>query len=252
MTKAIDTYDYDIGGLRYSSIRKTDPSIARQIVDALGGARTVLNVGAGTGSYEPEDRVVIAIEPSSTMRAQRDPNKLPAVIATAEALPFDDDSFDASTAFLTIHHWPHLESGLIEMRRVTRGPMMLMTFDPERVADYWLSEYCPEMPKADGSRFPTMDRLRAILGDIETIPVRIPLDCKDGFQEAFYGRPEMLLLAEIRKAQSGWSFVPEGAEDRFVQRLHQDLESGVWDMRFGQLRTLPFYEGALRLVVSRC
>jgi SAM-dependent methyltransferase len=249
MHKGIDSYDYEVGGKSYARIRQTDPHIAKQILVALGDAPTVLNVGAGTGSYEPQDRYVMAVEPSSVMRAQRDPSR-PAINATAETLPFDDNSFDASMACLTIHHWPDLKRGLLEMRRVTRGPIVLMTFDPTAVGDYWLSEYCPEMPEADGSRFPTIDTLRSILRHVNVYPVQVPLQCVDGFQEAFYGRPEMLLDPEIRNAQSGWSFVPEGAEDRFVRMLTADLGSGDWDRKYGFLRAQSFYEGALRLVVS--
>ncbi|HET6513415.1 MAG TPA: SAM-dependent methyltransferase, partial [Candidatus Kapabacteria bacterium] len=129
--------------------------------------------------------------------------------------------------------------------------IVLMTFDPDEVSRYWLSEYCPEMPEADGSRFPTLKRLTEILGPLEIRSLRIPLDCRDGFQEAFYGRPEALLDPLIRRAQSGWDFVPAGAEDRFVESLSRDLASGRWDERFGYLRTKPYYEGALKLVVHR-
>jgi SAM-dependent methyltransferase len=250
MHKAIDSYDYEVGGKSYARIRQTDPHIASQILAVLGDAQTVLNVGAGTGSYEPIDRYVVAVEPSSVMRAQRDPSR-PAINGTAEALPFDDNAFDASMACLTIHHWPQLKRGLLEMRRVTRGPIVLMTFDPNVIGEYWLSEYCPEMPAADLTRFPTLDTLRSVLGEITDMPVEIPLHCNDGFQEAFYGRPEMLLDPQIRAAQSGWSFIPPAAENRFVERLDADLRSGEWDRKYGFLRAQPFYEGALRLVVSQ-
>lgn len=250
MHKATKTYNYNVGGRSYSRIRQTDPHIARQILSALGDAESVLNVGAGTGSYEPVDRYVVAVEPSSVMRAQRDPSR-PAVNATAESLPFDDKSFDASMACLTIHHWPDLARGLAEMRRVTRGAVVLMTFDPAEVAGYWLTDYCPEMPAGDGARFPAISSIRKILSDLTILPIQIPLMCKDGFQGAFYGRPEKLLDPHIREAQSGWSFVPEGAEERFAEKLRLDLESGEWDRRYGFLRDQPFYEGALRLVLSK-
>jgi SAM-dependent methyltransferase len=173
------------------------------------------------------------------------------VIATADALPFDDNAFDASMACLTIHHWPDLEAGLREMRRVTRGPLVLMTFDPNEIATYWLDDYCPEMAISDKFRFPTVEKTRSILGEIEVVTVKTPLNCLDGYQEAFYGRPEMLLREDVRRAQSGWGFVPDGAEERFVQHLYADLQSGIWDEKYGYLRSQPSYEGALRLYISR-
>lgn len=244
-------YDYETAGVTYAYHRQTDPRIAQLIVNALGDARTVLNVGAGSGSYEPHDRYVVAVEPSATMRSQRSSNHVPAIIATAEALPFDDNAFAASMASLTIHHWPDAAAGLREIRRVTRGPIVLLTFDFESLDSFWLYDYCPEMRSTDGSRFPTMQTLREWLGintEIHVAPV--PFDCVDGFQQAFYGRPEMMLEPSIRKAQSGWSFVSEEVQERAIRNLADDLASGVWDKKYGHLRTQPTFDGALRIVVG--
>ena len=138
-------FDYEAGGVGYARLRRTDPRIAAHVHAALGDASTVLNVGAGAGSYEPDDRYVVAVEPSPTMRAQR---STPAVDAVAESLPFDDDSFDAAMATVTIHQWPDLERGLAELRRVARGPVVILTFDADALARFWLFAYVPEVRAA--------------------------------------------------------------------------------------------------------
>ena len=243
--------DYgEIGGT-YSSFRKPEPIIADQINRALGHAKTVLNVGAGAGSYEPTDRDVTAVEPSASMRSQRPPHLATAIDAIAEDLPFEDNSFDASMASVTVHQWSDLEAGLAEMRRVTRGPVVLLVCDPDLMMDYWLSDYIPEVREAEARRFPTIQRITAALGGQTTVePVPVPLNCKDGFNEAYYGRPEALLDENARLACSSWSFVPKEAVDRFVRELSADLESGRWDERFGHLRSQPFFDGPLRLVIG--
>ena len=244
-------FDYDSHGGKYSGIRRADPRIAKYVHTALGDAETVLNVGAGAGSYEPEDRYVIALEPSKVMRSQRPTGKVPAVIGTAEKLPFDDNSFDASMAMLTVHHWQDMPAGLRELRRVTRGPVVIMNFDPDAVGDFWLAEYAPEVIEADLLRYPKMDFIAGILGGKSTVQaVPIPFDCTDGFQEAFYGRPEAFLDAEVRKSQSAWGFVPEDALKRIIKELTRDLESGEWDKRYGHLRSQPEYTCALRIITA--
>lgn len=243
--------DYGEIGSSYAQYRQPDPVIAAQIHRALGDARTVLNVGAGAGSYEPEDREVTAVEPSASMRAQRPAHLSKAIDAVAEDLPFDDDSFDASMASVTVHQWSDLEKGLAEMQRVTRGPIVLLVCDPARMHDYWLSDYIPEVREHEARRFPAIERLVAALGGHARIaPVPIPLDCRDGFNEAYYGRPEMFLDPNARLACSSWSLVPEEAVERFVHTLSNDLESGRWDAKYGHLRTQPFFDGPLRLVIS--
>jgi len=242
--------NYGIIGRNYTSYRQPDPSIARQIHRALGPAQRILNVGAGAGSYEPTDRVVTAVEPSASMRAQRPGHLTRAIDAVAESLPFADSSFDASMAIFTIHQWKDLEAGLREVRRVTRGPIVMMSCAGDLVERFWLADYAPGMAAIEASRYPALERLSAALGRIEVETVPIPLLCTDGFNEAYYGRPEMFLDEGARLANSAWSFVDRATSDGYVARLRRDLEDGTWDARHGHLRTQPAFEGALQLFVS--
>ncbi|EIV93085.1 class I SAM-dependent methyltransferase [Frankia sp. QA3] len=243
--------DYDRHGGGYATLRRTDPRIEARVHAALGDARTVLNVGAGAGSYEPTDRYVVPVEPSAAMRAQRPGGLAPAVRAIAEDLPFDDDSFDAAMALVTVHQWSDARRGLRELRRVSRGPVVVLTFDGDALDLLWLAEYAPELIAAERRRFPGIDVLSELIGrhvEVEAVPV--PIDCVDGFTEAFYARPEKFLDPTARRAQSAWSFVSDTDEDRSVDRLRQDLESGSWDERHGHLRTQNEFVGALRLLTG--
>jgi SAM-dependent methyltransferase len=244
--------DYDQHAPAYPRHRQADPRIAAHVHAALSESRTVLNVGAGSGSYEPEDRYVLAVEPSAGMRAQRPANLAPAIIASAEALPLDDDAFDAAMAIVTLHHWRDPAAGLRELRRVARGPVVVLTFDIDVLADYWMmSDYLPEALADDRQRFPTIDAIADILGGVRIEPVPIPADCEDGFFEAHYGQPEAYLDPALRAAQSVWPRLPEGVEQRAVAALSADLASGKWDARYGYLRSQPAYEGGLRLIVAQ-
>ena len=243
--------DYHRHGQGYARRRRTDPSIARLVHGALGSARTILNVGAGAGSYEPADRRLVAVEPSAAMIAQRHGQAAPVVQAVAEALPFPDRAVDAAMAMVTIHQWPDPVAGLDELRRVARGPVVILTFDPDALDRLWLVEYAPELYVAERSRYPGMDEVAACLGrDTTVLPVPVPFDCIDGFTEAFYGRPEQFLDPAVRGAQSAWTFVDDAAEARAVGDLAEDLASGRWDERHGHLRSQPEFIGSLRLVVS--
>lgn len=243
--------DYGQIGDGYSVFRKPDPHIAKQILDALGDATSILNVGAGTGSYEPVDRQVTALEPSESMRAQRPLGLAPAIDGVAEDLPFKDASFDASMAIVTVHQWSDLEMGLSEMRRVTRGNVVLLVCDPDLMTNYWLNDYVPEVREVEARRFPSIERIRVALGGtVEVLPVPVPLDCHDGFNEAYYGRPEMFLNEKARLACSSWSLVPKGAVERFVDNLSADLANGNWDKKYGHYRSQPFFYGPLRVVVG--
>ncbi|GAA4524410.1 class I SAM-dependent methyltransferase [Brachybacterium paraconglomeratum] len=238
-------------GSSYSRYRRPDPRIAAVIREALGDARTVLNVGAGTGSYEPADREVTAVEPSAAMRAQRPADLPSAVDATAEQLPFADDSFDASMATFSVHQWRDVGAGLCEMRRVTRGPVVILTCDPTRVEEFWLREYAPEILAVEARRYPALEVLAEGLGgNVSCSVVAIPQVCTDGFTEAYYGRPEHLLDAEAQLSCSAWSFVEPAVIARFTQQLTVDLLTGTWDAKHGALRTLPQYEGSLVLVFA--
>jgi SAM-dependent methyltransferase len=241
--------DYEAAGGSYATRRRTDPRIAALVHAALGDARTVLNVGAAAGSYEPADRYVVAVEPSASMRAQR---ALPAVDAVAEALPFDADAFDAAMAMITIHQWRDLAAGLRELRRVARGPVVILTFTDDTLSDFWINDYVPELVVREGRRMPPISDVAALLGGEVTIaPVPIPLDCVDGFIEAFYGRPEAFLDPAVRAAQSAWGTVDPAYVEAGMARLAGDLASGAWDAKYGALRTQPAYEGSLRLIVAR-
>jgi SAM-dependent methyltransferase len=242
--------DYEKHGRTYARFRQADPRIAQRIWAALGDARTVVNVGAGSGSYEPEDRWVLAVEPSATMRAQRGPTAAPAIDARAEALPFDDDAVDATMACVTIHHWEPPEAGLAEMRRITRGPVVIFSFELDSLP-LWQRQYLAEGLEVEQPRFPAMVRIASALGGrvrIERLPT--PGDCIDGFFEAFWRRPEALLDPAVRASQSMWALLPPGVEELIVGRLADALASGAWDAEHGHLREQESYDGALRLVIS--
>lgn len=245
--------NYGIIGTDYTSYRQPDPEIAAFIAQALGDARSVLNVGAGAGSYEPHDLEVTAVEPSASMRAQRPSHLPPAIDAVAERLPFADKSFDASMATFTVHQWSDLRAGLREMRRVTRGPVVVLSCDPSLLDRFWLNVYASEVIATEARRYPSMQAIREGLADtgVEVVAVPIPLGCTDGFSEAYYGRPERLLDPGARLANSAWSFVDASIGDRFVADLSRDLENGTWDGQYGHLRTQTHFEGSLRLIVGQ-
>ena len=242
--------DYEQHGRTYADHRRADPRIAARIHAALGDARTVLNVGAGAGSYEPQDRWVLAVEPSATMRAQRPPGAAPAIAARAQALPLDDDAVDAAMACVTVHHWEPLAAGLAELRRVARGPVVIFTFDLAGLPA-WQHEHLREGLEIERPRFPGVEELAAALGGrtrIECPPT--PGDCVDGFFEAFWRRPEALLEPAVRGAQSMWPLLPAGVEERIVHRLADARDSGAWAAEHGHLRELASRAGARRIVVS--
>jgi SAM-dependent methyltransferase len=244
--------DYATIGEAYTQYRLPDPRIAAHIAEALGSARTVLNVGAGAGSYEPADRDVTPVEPSASMRAKRPARLAVAVDATAESLPFDDDAFDAAMTTFSVHQWSDLRAGLREMRRVTRGPVVILTCDPDLVRGFWLQEYAPEVLDTEARRYPSTEELAAGLGGVVTVAkVPVPLDCTDGFNEAYYGRPEALLDPAARLSCSAWSFPGTDVHDRFTRELTRDLADGTWDRRHGLLRSQPALDGSLILVTSR-
>lgn len=243
--------DYEPVADFYVKHRRPDPRIEVQVLRALGDARTVVNVGAGTGSYEPSDRYVLAVEPSAAMRAARPASLAPAIDAVAEALPLDDDAFDAATAFLTVHHWEDPIAGLRELRRVARQVVVVLTLDPERLSDCWLiADYLPEVGADDRQRFPGIEAICDALGGARVEVVPIPRDCSDGFFEAYFGRPEAILDPTVRAAQSGWRRLPERVAQRAISKLDDDLRTGRWDERHGDLRQASEYHGGLRLIVA--
>ncbi|MFI1419208.1 MerR family DNA-binding transcriptional regulator [Streptomyces sp. NPDC020731] len=242
---------YESIGSAYPVTRRTEPRIAARIREALGDARTVLNVGAGTGSYEPTDREVTAVEPSAVMRAQRPAGAAPCVAASAERLPFPDRSFDAAMAVSTVHHWPDPVAGLREMRRVARR-VVVFTYDastPGWLERFWLTrDYLPEFAGLLADWPSLADMTRAIGGRAE--PVLIPWDCADGFFEAHWRRPEAYLDEHVRRAVSVWTRVGPQAEQRAVAGLRDDLSSGRWAERNRDLVALDAAELGLRLLVA--
>lgn len=237
---------YDIIGINYAELRKPDPRIAAAITRALGSARTVLNIGAGTGSYEPIDRTVVAVEPSGEMIRKRAPTAAPVIQASAEELPFDDKSFDASMAILTIHHWLDKEAGLRELRRVTRGRIVLLTYDPS--SRPWLTDYLPELTALDDVQMPVMSDYEKWLGPVHIEPLLVPHDCSDGFLYAYWRQPEAYLDAKIRSGIS--SFWTIRNMEAGLQRLQRDLESGDWERRYTPLCGAEAYDAGYRLVVA--
>jgi SAM-dependent methyltransferase len=242
---------YDEIGHSYVVTRQPDPQIAQAIRAALGEARTVLNVGAGTGSYEPADLQVVAAEPSRAMIQQRPAGAAPVVQAVAEHLPWADAAFDATLAILTIHHWHDRAAGLAELRRVARHRVVLLTWDPTCRDAFWLiTRYVPEILDLDMPRFPSMAELAHCLGQIEVRPVPIPHDCQDGFLGAFWRRPEAYLDPNVRRAISGFAQLPSEVVDAGLAHLADDLRSGQWDAQFGWVREQTSLELGYRLIIA--
>lgn len=244
---------YDTIGIDYATRRRPDPRIADPIWQALGDARTVVNVGAGTGGYEPVDRPVLAIEPSRVMAAQRPRHLPPAVLGYAEHLPVTDKAADAVMAILTLHHWSDVEAGLREAVRVARRRLVILTVDPVVEARMWLfADYLPEVAARDGAEFPSLPDLLGWLGPrAQSHKVPVPRDCTDGFLLSFWGNPEGLLDADARRATSGFARLTAETEAKAVARLSQDLDSGTWDERYGELRRIETFDAGLRLVVAQ-
>lgn len=243
---------YDTIGRGYSAYRRADPRIAAAVHAALGDARTVVNVGAGTGSYEPTDRPVIPIEPSTAMALQRDPALPPAVLGVAESLPLADGTADAAMAMLTMHHWADVGRGLGELTRVARKRIVLLTIDVAIESTMWLfREYVPEIAERDRREFPDLSRLVAALGARTTVAtVPVPADCTDGFGLAFWNRPEAVLDPAARAATSGFARMDTARQTTAVARLARDLTTGEWDKRHGHLRARSELDVGLRLVVA--
>lgn len=241
------------GALGYgpSSFRRPDARIAQTIAQALGDADTVLNVGAGTGSYENPAHAITAVEPSLAMRARRPARLATAIDAVAEDLPFEDGRFDASMALFSVDQWSDPAAGLREMRRVTRGPVVILTCDPALVREFWLYDFAPDVLDTEARRHPPLAALTGALGGTVTVEsVPVPLDCTDDFNEAYYGRPEMLLDPAARRACSAWSFIDDRARQEFDISLRRALGCGAWDEAYGHLRGRPTYRGSLVLVRS--
>jgi len=239
---------YDQIGLGYARRRRPDPRLAARICQALGAADTVVNVGAGAGSYEPRDRHVIAVEPSLTMIHQRPRGSAPVVCASATHLPFRDAAFAAALAVLTVHHWPDRARGLRELARVARDRVAVVTWDPA-FAGFWLiDDYFPAIAELDRRRCPTVEELRRALGGVTIRPLPIPHDCTDGFLGAYWRRPQAYLKPDARHAISAFAQIA-GVEEG-LSRLAQDLADGTWQRRHGHLLHQEELDLGYRVVVS--
>jgi SAM-dependent methyltransferase len=248
-----ETPRYERIGLGYARTRREDPRLAERIHRALGEARTVVNVGAGAGSYEPRDRHVIAIEPSEVMAAQRPPELAPAIRASAGALPLRDRSVDAAMAILSVHHWDdEQEQGVRELRRVARGPVVIVTYDAEVSGQMWLmADYLPEVAELDRRTFPSLDTLSGWLGGaISVEAVEVSDDTPDWMLGSFWAHPERVLHPEARAATSGFARMDAAVVERVVEAVRSDLESGSWERRHGHLRRLRSFDAGLRLIIS--
>jgi SAM-dependent methyltransferase len=240
---------YDSIGTVYARHRRPDQRIAAQIDRALGAGGSVVNVGAGTGSYEPQGRPVVAVEPSPVMIGQRAPGSAPVVRATAEQLPFGDGAFDVATAFLTVHHWKDPAGGLAEMRRVARR-VVVFTFDPDVHESHWLmQDYVPEAYAPPGTNTMRLEAVAQAVGADRVEVVPVPADCSDGFNWAFWSRPEAYLDAEVRACISGLAMLDDELVAGRMRRLAADLADGSWEARHGHLRAMDSIDGGFRLVI---
>lgn len=241
---------YDSISSTYAVTRREDERVAARIHGALGTGERVINVGSGTGNYEPRDRRVVAVEPSSEMISKRPPGTGSAVRAVAEALPFGSDSFDVAMATLTLHHWQDRRQGLTEMRRVAPRQVIFL-FDPAETYRFWAIDYWPtalSLPSEQDA--PTPGDLAEVLNVIDVQPVAIPIDCRDGFGAAFWGRPEAYLDSDVQQGMSWLAQLPRSVLDEGASRLEADLESGDWDRHHGHLRDLPELDVGYRLVIA--
>jgi SAM-dependent methyltransferase len=245
---------YDRIGAGYARTRREDPRIAARILHGLGAACSVVNVGAGAGSYEPRDRHVLAVEPSDVMAAQRPAELAPAIRASAARLPFRDGGVDAAMAILTIHHWDEeLEPGVCELRRVARDAVVILTYEASVSARMWLmADYLPEVAELDRRTFPDPALLLAWLGgsvSVEVLPIH--RDTPDWMLGSFWAHPERVLDPLARSATSGFARMQPAVVDRVVAAVSRDLASGVWEERHGHLRAMEELDVGLRLIVAR-
>lgn len=241
---------YDDIGIGYSHVRRPDPRIEQQIHAPLRDVAPVLNVGAGAGSYEPSDRTVVAVEPSPAMLRQRPAGSAVAIRGVADALPFAGDAFAGAMALLTIHHWPDPLAGLRELRRVTRGPVVVFTFDHEVHAEQWLvTDYLPAMLALD-TNVPSPAAVADALGGGVVQTITVPHDCTDGFCHSWWRRPAAYLDPAVRAGISGIARLPAAVVDEAMARLEADLESGAWHRAHAALLEVDEIDAGYRLVVS--
>lgn len=243
--------NYDTIGVGYSTTRQPDPRIAAQIVRGLGDSNSLVNVGAGTGSYEPADRFVVAVEPSANMISQRPNNSAPTIQATAEQLPLLDNSVDAALAILTLHHWADTNLGIAEMRRVARSRVVIFTWDQSVWESFWLfREYLPSACEFDRKRAVPISEIEAALVSSQVFTLPIPHDCIDGFHGAFWRRPKAYLDPRIRSGISTYAEMPSNECDDGLDRLSADIRSGAWEEKHHELLELDEFDLGYRIIVS--
>lgn len=247
--------DYERIGIGYGDVRRADPRIAARIEAALGDAGSVLNVGTGTGSYEPADREVTGVEPSAAMIAQRPAGAAPVLQANAEELPFEDGSFDAAMAIFSDHHWGERADGLREMARVARRRVLLLNMDPGQARRFWLTrDYLPGFVDLVPERYRRAGywerELRSLWGKLEVLPVPVPHDCPDGFYQAYWRRPQAYLDRRVRDGISVFHRLPAAEVAPATERLRRDLDSGAWEQRYSELSGQPELDVGLRLAVA--
>jgi SAM-dependent methyltransferase len=241
---------YDAIGATYASTRAPDPRIGALIGTALGDARSVINVGAGTGSYEPS-QTVLAVEPSSVMIRQRPAGAAPVVQARAEALPIADGAAEAAMALLTVHHWADLDAGVAELRRVARRRIVVFTWDQLVFREFWLlSEYLLDVAAFEDVRAVPVDRLAGLLGGAKIVPVPVPHDCTDGFAAAYWRRPEAYLDPVVRAGISMFAQADDEMLRPGLDRLAADLESGRWRRRRSDLLARETLDAGYRLLIA--
>lgn len=244
---------YESIGKEYRSRRQPDPRIAKVIRDALGNAKSVCNIGAGAGSYEPQDIPVTAVEPSEVMSSQRGSQSsapVQLIRAVAENLPFEDDEFDAAMAVLTVHHWEDPGKGLAEMKRISQK-QVVYAFDQENHDSLWLlQEYLPEIAKFENSRGLPFQEIVDRLEATEVIPVPVPHDCIDGFQAAYWRRPEMYLEPDVQANISTFAQLPQSVIKRGMAQLRTDLESGAWHSKHADLLAQESRDYGYRLLIA--
>ncbi|TGD76241.1 class I SAM-dependent methyltransferase [Mangrovimicrobium sediminis] len=240
---------YDSMGVNYSVRRCTDPQIFLQLYAELEGATRIVNIGAGTGSYEPADIPLVAVEPSQEMISQRHPSAHPVEQAFAESLPFENESFSHAMTILSMHHWHDRAAAYREINRVATEKFVAITWDPN-AEPFWLTrDYFPEMYALDRRNFPGLEELRACFDDVESAPLLIPAQCEDGFLAAFWRRPKAYLSSQVRQSISSFSKLhpaPDG-----LRRLAADLASGAWAEKNRSILEEPYLDVGYRIITAK-
>lgn len=241
--------NYDSIGIDYANVRKPDPRLAQIIHQPICDIETVLNVGAGTGSYEPMDKDLVALEPSWKMISQRRADAAPCVCGVVEDLPFADNSFAAGLAILTLHHWRDISRGLNELSRVVAKRLVIFTWDPKAASSLWINDYVPENIELDLVRFPVFEDFVGQFSNVSVIEVPVPHDCSDGFLGAYWRRPAAYLYERVRKGSSTFHQISQETLVQGLTQLRADLDSGDWHRRYAELLDKPCLELGYRLVV---